>query len=44
MQSLYWPKLGHPLPRCRGVHNPGMIANDYPALAFMDGMSQVDDV
>jgi hypothetical protein len=36
---LYWPGALHPV---HHVHHPGTIANDYPALAYMDGMPDAE--
>lgn len=41
-ESLYWPELGHPLPKGRGVHHPGTAPNDFPARAYMDAMGNVE--
>lgn len=42
-QSLYWPELGHPLPIGRCVEHPGTPADDYPMLAYMDGIGDAEN-
>ena len=36
---LWWPGALHPV---HHVKHPGTIANDYPALAYMDGMGEAE--
>ena len=41
-QSLYWPGLGHPLPKGRGVYHPGTDANPYLERGFEYAKSDID--
>lgn len=40
-KALYWPGADHPV---KLVHHPGTTANDFFATAFMDGVSEAEQV
>lgn len=42
-QSLYWPGLGHPMPKGRPVEHPGTSPNDYFTRGLENSRTSIDD-